>query len=125
VYASETLLFYNAVEEFKNKDLPRAQFFEKAVELFNTYINPHTSGDKEVNLPAWIKDELMVVFLPTKKDSNNAFSQLQQPTLILENSYDNSKITKNIFDKAQKHILELLRYDSWPRFLQSDYYLTR
>jgi ankyrin repeat protein/Leucine-rich repeat (LRR) protein len=119
VYASENLLFYNAVEEYRKLELPRANFCEKAFEIFNTFINPHTVGDKEINLPGWVRDELIATF----SFKNNGDSPQNMNTLaIVERNYDNPNITKNTFDKAQKHILEILRYDIWPRFLQSEYF---
>jgi uncharacterized protein (DUF2267 family) len=114
------------VEEYRNLELSRARFCEKAFEIFNEFINPQTAGDKEINLPAWIRNELIEAFSSQSHNNNNnnksSFQSVETVTIV-ERNYDNSKITKNTFDKAQKHILELLRYDIWPRFLQSEYFV--
>jgi hypothetical protein len=104
-------------------ELSRARFCEKAFEIFDKFINPQTAGDKEINLPAWIRNELLEIFSTQPQNNRNNNFQSTEITTIVERNYDNSKITKNTFDKAQKHILELLRYDIWPRFLQSEYFV--
>jgi len=91
-FSCENLLFWMDCNKLKEIDDPE-EFDEKIENIFKTYI--YSSSEEEISLDFKVKEKLM---------------------------QDKAEASETIFDEAQSKIYSLMKRDSFPRFLASDFY---
>ncbi|KAJ3435003.1 leucine-rich repeat isoform f [Anaeramoeba flamelloides] len=96
-FAEENLMFYKVVTELKQIDTENTQLIKTAVQkIFDNYIS--TNSQYEINIEYNVRNEIIQKI--KKLDS----------------------IDQGLFDKAMIQIFEMLKTDSYPKFIKSDFY---
>ncbi|KAJ3450273.1 leucine-rich repeat isoform f [Anaeramoeba flamelloides] len=96
-YAEENLMFYYAVKAFKKIDENSQTLLEtSAQKIFSDYVS--TTSDYQINIEHSIRKNI------TNKIKNQEYFQ------------------SDLFDDALIVIIEMLKTDSYPKFLKSDFY---
>ena len=114
-FSVENLMFYEAVQEFQEDfeaDIPNENQ-ELAQRIYNDFIA--VGSPFQVNLPATVVSPLAQMLRPQLLSTSPIIAQhIQQQRM--------QQIHQNIFDEAVRNILELMKRDSYQRFIRSRYY---
>ncbi|KAJ3433475.1 leucine-rich repeat isoform f [Anaeramoeba flamelloides] len=96
-FAEENLMFYYVIKSFKKIEVEKSQLINVAVKtIVENYIS--TNSQYEINIDYQIRKDIL-----TKIDKNQ-------------------NIDLSIFDQAMIQIFEMLKKDSYPKFIKSTYY---
>lgn len=93
-FSEENVDFWLACEDFK-KTISLDELQDKAQRIYREFLEP--TAKREVNVDHHIREKIR--------------ASLEKPSV-------------SSFDEAQRHIYLLMEKDSWPRFLQSEIYLS-
>jgi len=85
--------------------------FDIALSIYNAFVNSVTAGTQEINLPNEVRENLMTIFEKSKRK----LSTVRKSVIA-------GVVSGSVFDTAQRFVADLLRFDHFKRFLQSDYF---
>jgi hypothetical protein len=114
-FSVENLMFYDAVQDFKEvfeAETPQDNR-ELAQGIYTDFVSP--GSPFQVNLPSTVVSTLAQLLRPQLITTSPALAQHideRRSQMILQ----------NVFDVAVVNIVELMRRDSYQRFLRSSYY---